>query len=468
MTEQELLKRADEFIEANMEDIIRDIKAIVDIPSVISQPEEGAPYGKEIKRALLEALKIAERLGFETVNCDNHMGYASLQGEQEAYIGTIAHLDVVPAGNGWNSDPYDMVVKNGYLMGRGVIDNKGPLILTFYLGKFFKELGEPMPYSLRMMAGCDEESGMRDVEYYVHNYEEPVFLFTPDSEFPLCNGEKGSLVGNITSKPFENGAILDFEGGMAHNAVPDAAWALIRGDISKFPPAERITIRQDERGVRIDATGIGGHASHAENTINAIGVIADYLLKYDLVTTEEKQYLTMVSKLCEDYQGHGLGIECADGIFPPLSIIGGLMRMEDGVLKQNFDSRYPTNTTGDELVRKLSELGAQYGATITDVSDSVPFYIGTDKPEIKACLDAYNDIRGLNGKPFTMGGGTYARHFRNAISFGTEIPAEPLPDFVGKIHTFDEGIGIERLKMSLKVYILALYRLMQIEFKTQV
>ena len=120
------------------------------------------------------------------------------------------------------------------------------------------------------------------------------------------------------------------------------------------------------------------------------------------------------------------------------------------------------------MVRKLSELGAQYGATITDVSDSVPFYIGTDKPEIKACLDAYNDIRGLNGKPFTMGGGTYARHFRNAISFGTEIPAEPLPDFVGKIHTFDEGIGIERLKMSLKVYILALYRLMQIEFKTQV
>ena len=82
----------------------------------------------------------------------------------------------------------------------------------------------------------------------------------------------------------------------------------------------------------------------------------------------------------------------------------------------------------------------------------------------KACLDAGNEIRGVDGKPFTMGGGTYARHFKNAISFGTEIPAEPLPDFVGKIHTFDEGIGIDRLKMSLKIYILALYRLMQIEF----
>ena len=464
MTEEELLKQADDFIEKNIEGIIKDIKAIVDIPSVIDRPEEGAPYGKEIKRALVKALEIAERMGFETVNCDNHMGYASLKGEKEAYIGTIAHLDVVPAGNGWHTAPFDMVVKDGYLMGRGVIDNKGPLILTFYMAKFFQELGEPLPYSLRMMAGCDEESGMRDVEYYVHHYEEPVFLFTPDSEFPLCNGEKGSLVGNITSRKFENGVILDFQGGMAHNAVPDAAYAVVRGDIAKFPPEERITVYPDTRGVRIEGVGIGGHASHAEGTINAIGVIADYLLKYNLVTEEEAQYLTMVSKLCEDYQGHGLGIECDDGIFPPLSIIGGLMKMEDGIMKQNFDSRYPTNTTGEELVRKLSELGARYGAVITDVTDSVPFYIEADKPEIKACLDAYNDIRGLQGKPFTMGGGTYARHFKNAISFGTEIPVEPLPDFVGKIHTSDEGIGIERLKMSMKIYILALYRLMKIEF----
>ena len=112
----------------------------------------------------------------------------------------------------------------------------------------------------------------------------------------------------------------------------------------------------------------------------------------------------------------------------------------------------------------MAKLGEQYGATITDVTATKPFYIEADRPEIKACLDSYNDVRGLNGKPFTMGGGTYARHFKNAISFGTEIPAEPLPDFVGKIHTADEGIGIERLKMSLKVYILALHRLMQIEF----
>lgn len=464
MTEQELLIKADDFIEANMEDIIQDIKSLVDIPSVKSEPRQGAPFGAEVKRALDQALRIAGRMGFKTVNCGDYLGYAELPGEKKEYIGTIAHLDVVPAGSGWSTSPYDMAVKHGYLMGRGVVDNKGPLVLTYYMGKFFKELGAPLPYSLRMMAGCDEESGMEDVEYYVRNYEEPVFLFTPDSEFPLCNGEKGCLCGNLTSVRFKDGAIVDFQGGMAHNAVADQAYAIIRAAMDQCPVADRITLTQTDEGVRIDAAGIGGHASHPEGTINAIGLIADYLLDNCLVTEEEKRYLKMVSLLCGDYQGHGLGIQCDDGIFPPLSIIGGMMRMEDGVLKQNFDSRYPTNTTGGELVEKLSGLGAGYGVRVTDVEDSVPFYIGADKPEIKACLDAGNEIRGVDQKPFTMGGGTYARHFKNAISFGTEIPAEPLPEFVGKIHTFDEGIGIDRLKMSLKIYILALHRLMQIEF----
>jgi len=260
MTEQELLLKADEFIEANMEDIIRDIKAVVDIPSVKSEAKEGAPFGVEVRRALGKALEIGERMGFKTVNCGDYLGYAELVGEKEEYIGTIAHLDVVPAGNGWNTDPYDMVVKDGYLMGRGVVDNKGPLILTYYMGKFFKDLGTTLPYSLRMMAGCDEESGMEDVEYYIRHYEEPVFLFTPDSEFPLCNGEKGCLCGNFTSLPFKDGAIVDFGGGMAHNAVADQAYAVIRAGLEQCPKAERITVTPADEGVRIDAAGIGGRS----------------------------------------------------------------------------------------------------------------------------------------------------------------------------------------------------------------
>ncbi len=463
MTENDLMRKADEFIEENIEDIIRDIKSIVDVPSVAGEPTEDAPYGQEVKRALTTALGIADRMGFSTTNCDNHLGFAEIKGREDAYIGTIAHLDVVAAGKGWNTDPFSMEVKDGYLMGRGVVDNKGPLILTFYLGKFFKEMGEAPRYTLRMIAGCDEESGMRDVEYYKQHYPQPVFLITPDSEFPLCNGEKGCLIGNISSQRFENGKILDFCGGVASNVVPDEAYAIIDAELAQCPPAERITVSAVPQGVRIDATGISGHASHAEFAINAIGVLTTYLLQNDLVTAEERKHLEMLDLLFQDLEGHTVGIDCVDDRYSPLTIIGGMMRMENGVMTQNVNSRYPMATSGEEIIRKLSALATRYNATASMVSDSVPFYIEPDKPEIQACLRSYNDVRNLQGKPFTMGGGTYARHFDNAISFGTEIPSEPLPDFVGKIHTSDEGIGIDRLKMSLKIYILTLSRLMNMD-----
>ena len=40
------------------------------IPSVQGEPEEGAPYGREVRRSLDHALAAAEALGFETVNLD--------------------------------------------------------------------------------------------------------------------------------------------------------------------------------------------------------------------------------------------------------------------------------------------------------------------------------------------------------------------------------------------------------------
>ena len=64
---------------------------------------------------------------------------------------------------------------------------------------------------------------MHDVDYYAEHYPMPAFCFTPDAEFPVCNGEKGGFNGELVSPKFENGIITAFEGGVAHNAVPDRA-----------------------------------------------------------------------------------------------------------------------------------------------------------------------------------------------------------------------------------------------------
>jgi len=102
------------------------------------------------------------------------------------------------------------------------------------------------------------------------------------------------------------------------------------------------------------------------------------------------------------------------------------------------------------------------GASLEDVDAADPFYIEADTPAIRACIDTYNEVTGKQEKPFTMGGGTYARHFPYAVSFGPEHSDLPLPDFAGPMHGANEGAHFDKLIEALKIYILALLRLQDI------
>ena len=257
-------------------------------------------------------------------------------------------MDVVPEGNGWTADPFTMQIKDNYMIGRGVADDKGPMVATLYALKFLKEQGYELRYPIRALAGTNEETHMQDVDYYLKNYPAPAFCFTPDAEFPVCNGEKGLFGAKIVS-PVCNGVIVEIEGGVANNAVPDRASALVRTDISKLKNAPNITLEPEGDGVRIRGWGKSGHAAMPEGTVNAIGLVVNYLLDNGLCNDAERAYLEAVKKLHDSTAGVGLGIDCADGPFGPLTIIGGRIYMEDGKLVQTIDSRFPTCTNGEML-----------------------------------------------------------------------------------------------------------------------
>ena len=93
----------------------------------------------------------------------------------------------------------------------------------------------------------------------------------------------------------------------------------------------------------------------------------------------------------------------------------------------------------------------------------MPFYIDADSPAIQTLITTYNDVTGEGKRPFTMGGGTYARHFPYAVSFGRSTPTSRSPDFAGPMHGANEGTPFEKLIEALKIYILALLRLQEIE-----
>ncbi len=318
------------------------------------------------------------------------------------------------------------------------------------------------------------------------------------------------IFGAKLVSPVCGGLIQEFEGGVANNAVPDRASALVKADIAGLKNAPNITLEPEGDGVRVRGWGKAGHAAMPEGTVNAIGLVADYLLDNGLCNEAERAYLEAIAKLHHSTAGQTLGIDCADGPFGPLTIIGGRIYMEDGRMVQTMDSRYPTCTNGDTIAAAIRSAVGE-GATLVDVDAAEPFYIAADTPAIRACIDTYNEVTGENATPFTMGGGTYARHFPYAVSFGPErIAADTpairacidtynevtgenatpftmgggtyarhfpyavsfgpersdtqLPDFGGPMHGANEAAPVSLLLEALKIYILALLRLEQIDF----
>lgn len=463
MDDRQWMDKIDAFIRENERDIVRDIAEVVAVRSVEEAAAPGAPFGAGPRKALDTALAIARRMGFATSDGEGYVGWAELPGREEGYLATITHVDIVPEGEDWTGDPLVLREKDGWLIGRGVGDDKGPGILCLYAAKFLKDNAPSLRYGLRVLMGTNEETGMGDVDYYLEHNPEPLFCFSPDAEFPVCNGEKGVYGGTFTS-PALSGALVEFEGGIAGNVIPGKARCVVRTG-KALSSTDRVTATPAGDGlVRLDAVGIGGHAAMPEGTLNAIGLLVDYLLTNGLCAGPEEAFLRLLQDLHRVTDGSGLGIACADEVFTPLTCIGGTISFKDGVLTQGINVRYPTATTSEEITSILTEKAAKHGAAYQFTSEAKPFYIDADSAPIDALLRSYSDVMGHAGKPFTMGGGTYARHFKNAVSYGPQEHDRQLPDFVGPEHAPDEGVYLPDMLKALKVYILALLRLQEVDF----
>ena len=203
-----------------------------------------------------------------------------------------------------------------------------------------------------------------------------------------------------------------------------------------------------------------------ERGISAIMLLANYLLENGLCNQQEREFLELVQSLVSDTTGAGVGIATADEYFGPLTVVGGTIRKEGGRLVQTMDSRWPTSITAEEITAALTKLTDNIGATFENTLLMVPFLVKPDDPEIQVLQDAFQFVTGdTEHKPFTIGGGTYAREFKKGASFGVNMPWIENPDWVGGEHGPDEGVSEELLKTSFKIYVLALAELQGLEIQ---
>ncbi len=454
-------KRIDQWIEDHKEEFLEDLGKLIEVPSVATfDIQEGEyPFGKDSANALAKAKELSEGYGFKVKNLDNYCLVANI-GDEEEKIGILGHLDVVPCGNDWNYPPYKLTVDGDLLLGRGVLDDKGPLWASVFSVRCLKDLGLLPRRGIEFFMGGQEECGMNDIVHYREVSEKlPVASFTPDGNYPICHGEKGGLRFYLAI-PCHDEKILDFSGGTVRNVVADKAEITLKGvnpkEIAeKLSENERITVTEEGKNVKITANGASVHASIPENGINAIGVLANALLSAEIFEGEAKKAMEFLSLVNSDYNGAALGVAVSDEPSGKLTHVGGVINMDRGILDLSIDIRYPVTFDGDGLLKTITETVEPYKVTVHDIGDSKPTYSPAESDLVKTCMSVINSVfHRDHWKPYTMGGGTYARKMPNACALGPEDPdyESPFGLFRGSIHQADESTPAKLLFDTMKVY----------------
>lgn len=461
-SKEEILAYVDEI----WPDFLVDLSALVAVPSVVdvSTAVPGAPWGLECRRALDAAMEVARHQGLAVTDCGGYLAYGDLAGQTSEQIATIAHVDVVPAGEGWAVEPYAVTHREGVLLGRGVLDDKGAALASLYAAGFLAKrvsAGWRPTRTLRCILGASEEAGMMDVRHYLARNQPPRFLFTPDAEFAVCCGEKGCVNAEISHACDPNGVIVGFSGGTARNAVPARAEALVRVGVDGLPLADRVEVVAAGDGLaRVVARGVAGHAAEPAGTINAIDVLARYLVGCGICSAEELEFLSFCERALDTWNGSGLGIDASDALFGFLTCVGGTARIEDGRFVLTLDVRLPGAADVAWVERCLDEAASECGCEARITHTRAPFSVDPESDEVMTLRRAYEEFSGRKAVPFAIGGGTYAHHFPSAVGFGPFDRAEPLPAWVGPEHGPDEGIWERQLKRALAIYIRSLEELL--------
>ncbi|MGN0970448.1 MAG: Sapep family Mn(2+)-dependent dipeptidase [Aristaeellaceae bacterium] len=454
--DQDIRRRLEQWLDAHFDEVIRDIGALVAVPSVAQQQDdEEAPFGRPCRRALDEALALAEQYGFQTRNYENRCGSVTLRpGEEE--IAFWGHLDVVPPGDGWLlTQPFAPILREGYLIGRGADDNKGPAVGILHLLRAFEELQIPTRHGLRLFLGCDEEAGMGDVAYYARHYPASKLVLIPDCGFPVCYGEKGIITADIvTCRPMET--VLQAQAGSASNIVPAEAMLTLRGE-APGDYGEWVTASAQEGSTMLIARGLSRHSAFPEGGVNAIHQATGAAVASGLLQGDDLRAMRFFTRINDDYLGTALDIAGADELSGYTTCTGTMLSLRgDGRMALHVNIRSHITADPEQLLEHMARRCGIQGCTLENVQASRGNYFPRENPVVDGLTAVYREITGSAAEPYVMGGGTYARKLPHALGFGLGgLPREKTALFApghGGAHQPDEGLHLENLRKALVIF----------------
>lgn len=459
----------DDVIDNLKDAIVRTTQELIRIPSVYEKStNKKMPFGKNVNSALEYMLDLGEKLGFRTKNIDGYCGYIEF-GEGDELLGIIGHLDVVPKGSDWTYPPFSGTISEGKIFGRGAIDDKGPVVSSLYAMKAVMDNCK-LNKRVRLIIGLNEENDWECIKHYKKVEEMPTIGFSPDADFPCIYAEKGLLSVYISKELDENENIkienIDTKNN-AINVVPKycsisieikdkSLLDKINSDILEIAKEKSFEIKTNvkEKSLKIESFGKAAHAAHPELGINAISRLVLVLNKAFKLNNINNDFIKLLSdKINLETDGKSLGINFKDEM-GELTLNLARLYIEDNKIIAGANLRVPVTINIDDVENEIKKSLSFDNVKVLFKDRKDSLYIPKEDELVKKLCKIYNDYYGKNEEPLAIGGATYARAFKNCVSFGAMMPNEE-----DMCHKADEFIKIDYLIDSCKIYAKAIYEL---------
>lgn len=471
----------DAFMEKEFRNMTDDLAEWAAIPSVMDMEHaaEGAPFGPAAARALDWVMEKAGALGFRTRNVD---GYAVEieAGDGEEVIGIMGHGDVVAAGEGWDTDPFAPVIRDGNMYGRGTSDDKGPLVSCLYAMKYLSESGRiPAGGKIRMIIGFDEEEGLRCIRHYRAAADSfPKYTIVPDANFPAIFCEKGLLDIDLSFRApashHQNSTeihVAELSAGTGRNIAAPAAFCLLEcGSAAEavcealsspaLDPDGRVAAERDGSRIRIRITGKSAHAMSPEKGYNAASRLMETLAALPARTDLDAFVQAYHCSIGMEYDGTSLGIASRDDLSGPLTVNIGTVSVtrerDTAEIALQINIRYPATEDPAEAEARILKGLENAGFRARTAEHMKPLCVDLNSDLMKILTGVYaRDTGDTEHKPFSMGGATYARELPNAVAFGPLFPWEK-----ELAHEANECLSLDSFRLMTKIYADALEELL--------
>lgn len=269
-------------------------------------------------------------------------------GKGKPVIVIVGHTDVVPPGEGWKGDPFTLKESKGVFTGRGVVDDKGPLTAVLLAAKHLKRHEKDLRCTVKIVAAADEERGS------------------------------------------EYGALFLLKGGLKadYAIIPD-----ICGSLKTLDIAEKGRIE-----VQVAAHGKQGHGAYPESGLNAIDLLAAFLVKLKGHRFAHKKHPYLSAPTCNT--GNIAG--------------GSASNMIPATASAVLDIRFLPGMKPKTIVEELQALAdtVPHGSfTFETLSIAPPTQVAARNSLVKALQEATKEVTGKVPVPVGSNGATIAKQF---------------------------------------------------------